>query len=143
MIFISSVSLAQVLKALETCPEDTKKDASKHTHWYEWVFDWDDLGTITMSGEDEANATLVAPVSAIHPLRLQWMRTPEAAASAQKHDYFLDRLATGMDMGWLVIHAAAGSDRHLLDGAHRLHAAYQFGTRRPGFGVKVYWTSPR
>ena len=63
--------------------------------------------------------------------------------AALKHDYFLDRLTTGMDSGWVVLCPAAGSDRHLLDGAHRVHAAFQFGNRRPGFGVKVYWTTPR
>jgi hypothetical protein len=141
MIFISSVSLAQVLAAMDGCSEETKQEASKRALWFEWVFDRDDLGTI--SDQDEANPNIVAPVSVIHPLRLQWMRTPAGAEAAQKHDYFLDRLTTGMDLGWLVIHPAAGSERHLLDGAHRLHAAYQFGARRPGFGVKVYWTTPR
>jgi hypothetical protein len=141
VIFISSVSLAQVLAAIEGCPEETKKEASKRAHWFEWVFDRDDLGTIT--DHDEANPSVIAPISVLHPLRLQWMRTPEGAEAAQKHDYFMDRLTTGMDMGCLVIHPAASSDRHLLDGAHRLHAAYQFGARRPGFGVKVFWTTPR
>jgi hypothetical protein len=141
MIFISSVSPTQVLAAIDSCPEDTKKEARKHLHWFEWVFDRDDLGTISV--EDKGNPSVIAPVSVIHPLRLQWMKTAEGAGSAEKHDYFLDRLTTGVDMGWLVIHPAAGSDRHLLDGAHRLHAAYQFGARRPGFGIKVYWTIPR
>jgi hypothetical protein len=141
MIFISSVSLAQVLAAMDGCPEETKQEASKRALWFEWVFDRDDLGTV--SDQDEANPSVIAPVSVLHPLRLQWMKTPEGADAAQKHDYFLDRLTTGMDLGWIVIHAAAGSERHLLDGAHRLHAAYQFGARRPGFGVKVYWTTPR
>ncbi len=141
MIFISSVSPAQVLAALDGCSEETKKEASKRAHWFEWVFDRDDLGTI--GDQDMANPSLIAPVSVIHPLRLKWMKTPEGADAAQKHDYFLDRLTTGMDLGWVVIHPAEGSDRHLLDGAHRLHAAFQFGARRPGFGVKVYWTTPR
>ena len=141
MIFISSVSPAQVLKAIDDCPESIKDEARKHAHWFEWVFDWDDLGTI--SDQDKANPSSIAPVSVTHPLRVQWMKTAEGAPSAQKHDYFFDRLTTGMDMGWIVIHPAEGSDRHLLDGAHRLHAAYQFGARRPGFGVKVYWTIPR
>jgi hypothetical protein len=141
MIYISSVSPAQVLAAIDGCPEETKKEASKRAHWFEWVFDRDDLGTI--SDQDKANPSVIAPVSLIHPLRLQWMKTPDGAEAAQKHDYFLDRLTTGMDLGWIVIHPAAGSDRHLLDGAHRLHAAFQFGARRPGFGVKVYWTTPR
>jgi hypothetical protein len=141
MIFISSVSPAQVLSAIDGCPEDTKLSAAKYAHWFEWVFDRDDLGTI--SDQDKADAGLISPVSLTHPRRLQWMKTPEGAASAQKHDYFLDRLTTGMDMGWIVIYPAAGSERHLLDGAHRLHAAYQFGARRPGFGIKVYWTTPR
>jgi hypothetical protein len=139
MIFISSVSPAQVLAAIDG--EETKKEASKRAHWFEWVFDRDDLGTIT--DRDKADTNVIAPVSALHPLWLQWLRTPEGADAAQKHDYFLDRLTTSMDLGWIVICSAAGGDRHLLDGAHRLHAAYQFGTRRPGFGVKVYWTSPR
>jgi hypothetical protein len=141
MIFISSVSLAQVLAAIDGCPEETKKEASKRAHWFEWVFDWDDLATI--SEQDPANPNVIAPVSVTHPHRLQWMKTPEGAEAAQKHDYFLDRLMTSMDLGWVVIHQAAGSDRHLLDGVHRLHAALQFGARRPGFGVKVYWTTPR
>jgi len=141
MIFISSVSLAQVLSAIEGCPDDTKAAAAKHANWFEWVFDRDDLGTI--GDQDKANPSLIAPVSVTHPHRLQWMKTPEGAKSAQTHDYFLDRLMTAMDMGWIVIHPAAGSDRQLLDGDHRVHAAYQFGARRPGFGVKVYWTTPR
>ena len=141
MIFISSVSLAQVLAAIDGGSEETKAAVTKHGQWFEWVFDRDDLGTITEP--DRANPSLIATVSMLHAPRLQWMKTPEGAAAAQKHDYFLDRLTTAMDMGWIVIHPAAGSDRHLLDGADRLHAAYQFGTRRPGFGVKVYWTAPR
>jgi hypothetical protein len=141
MIFISSVSLAQVLAAMDGCSEETKQEASKRVHWFEWVFDRDDLGTIT--DQDQASPSVIAPISVIHPPRLQWMRTPEGAEAAQKHDYFLDRLTTGMDLGWVVIHAALGSDRQLLDGVHRLHAAFQFGARRPGFGVKVYWTTPR
>jgi len=141
MIFISSVSLAQVLSAIDGSPEDAKAAASKHAHWFEWIFDRDDLGTI--SHQDEVNPSVIAPVSVTHPLRLEWLRTPEGAASAAKQDYFMDRLATCMDMGFIVILPAAGSDRHLLDGVHRLHAAYQFGNRRSGFGVKVYWTSPR
>jgi hypothetical protein len=141
MIFISSVSPAQVLAAIDGCPEETAKEVSKRAHWFEWVFDRDDLATITE--QDKGNPSVVAPVSRLHPLRLQWLRTPEGAEAAQKHDYFLDRLTTGMDLGWLVLYSALGSDRHLLDGAQRLHAALQFGTRRPGFGVKVYWTSPR
>lgn len=143
MIFISSVSVAQVLAAIGNCPEATKDEARKHAHWFEWVFDRDDLGTITISDLDKENPNVMASVSEIHPLRLAWMKTPEGAATAQKHDYFLDRLATAVDMGFIVIRSAAGSDRHLLDGAARLHAAYQFGARRPGFGIKVYWTSPR
>jgi hypothetical protein len=141
MIFISSVTLAQVLAAVDGAPEKTKEEASKHPHWFEWVFDREDLGTI--GDQDVANPSIVAPVSVTHPLRLQWMKTAEGAVDAQKHDYFLDRLMTGMDLGWVVIYPAAGSDRHLLDGAHRLHAAFQFGARRPGFGIKVYWTAPR
>lgn len=141
MIFISSVLPAQVLSAMDNCSEDAKKEAKKHLHWFEWVFDRDDLGTI--SDQDKTSPSIIAPVSLVHPLRLKWMKTPEGADTAVKHDYFLDRLTTGMDMGWIVIHPAAGSDRHLLDGACRLHAAYQFGLRRPGFGIKVYWTSPR
>lgn len=141
MIFISSVSPAQVLAAIDDCPEDTKKEAKKYSLWFEWVFDRDDLGAIT--DQDQVNPSVIAPVSALHTKRIEWMQTPEGAASAAKHDYFMDRLATGMDMGCLVIRPAAGSDRHILDGSHRLHAAYQFGTRRSGFGVKVYWTSPR
>lgn len=141
MIFISSVSPAQVLAAIEGSPEEAKTTVMKHAHWFEWVFDRDDLGIITE--QDKANPTNIAPVSVTHPLRIQWMKTPDGAPSAQKHDYFLDRLMTGMDMGWVVIHSAMGSDRHLIDGVHRLHAAYQFGARRSGFGIKVYWTTPR
>ena len=66
MIFISSVSLAQVLASMDGCPEETKKEASKRAHWFEWVFDWDDLGTIT--DQDKANPSVIAPISAIHPL---------------------------------------------------------------------------
>ncbi len=141
MIFISSLSPAQVLASLDGCPDETKKEASKHAHWFESVFDWDDLGTFT--DQDNANPSVIEPISVIHPLRLQWMRTPGGAEAAQKHAYFLDRLTTGMDLGWIALYSAAGSDRHLLDGTYRVHAAYQFGTRRPGFGVKVQWTSPR
>lgn len=141
MIFISSVSLAQVLAAVDGGSEETKAAVAKHPHWFEWVFDREDLGTITE--QDKADPSVVAPVAALHASRLQWMKTPEGAPNAQKHDYFLDRLTTAMDLGWIVIHPAAGSDRHLLDGTDRLHAAYQFGARRPGFGVKVYWTAPR
>ncbi|HEY3494403.1 MAG TPA: hypothetical protein VGK73_06950 [Polyangiaceae bacterium] len=144
MIFISSVSVAQVLAAMGDASEEMKNEAKKHPHWFEWVFDRDDLGTV--GDQDKSDPSIMGPVTVIHPLRIRWMKTAktaESAASAQKHDYFLDRLATCVDMGWLVIRPADGSDRQLLDGGHRLHAAYQFGARRPGFGVKVYWTSPR
>lgn len=141
MIFISSVSPTRVLAAIEDCPEDAKAEVKKYHHWFEWVFDRDDLGAIT--DHDQANPNVIAPVSQLHASRIDWMKTLEGAAAAQKHDYFMDRLTTGMDMGWLVIRPVAGSDRHIVDGAHRLHAAYQFGARRSGFGIKVYWTSPR
>jgi hypothetical protein len=138
MKYLGEVSIDRVLLALADCPEATKTEARKHPHWYEWIFDRTNLGTIH---DQDKTDPMVGPVAVIHQYRVPWMSTAAGAQSREKHERFLSMLARGEDFGWLVIHRVAGlSDRHILDGAHRIHAAYQFAQRQPNLAIKLYWT---
>jgi hypothetical protein len=135
--FLRVATLSEVLRVTPAEPTTQAETARQGGHdWGLWEFDRDAVGEI---GDQSKCSHRIAPVRDLHIERQSWIGGENEKAS--KHKALGEDFAKGDFLAPpVILHVAECQwSYHVRDGAHRVHAAYDYMASHPERRLRVFW----
>jgi len=138
---------AALNEVLLHCPDDnaTREICSKNAPYRLWSFDRAGAGQVggQLPLEHDGHGQ-IGPLASLVSGWSEWLRKshPKAVRDRATHEHFLGHLRSGKEFEKTpILYAAPGhTDRHILDGRHRLFAFLEHAQTTTGATLSVYWS---